>query len=191
MIGEMHSNVWDHGQQTGFSMAQRTKVSLKNDYNFEFALADCGMGLKTGMERCGMSPASDQEAIEWCIQEGNTTKKSDDRDEFAQRLPEEHIGGTPFGESVHVFHSDGAENHHLGLGLAKLISLVIDYKGELCLASGNCGLYVDENGSQEYFPISRGWKGVALSCRLRASNFQSHQTETSAEITALASQLRG
>jgi hypothetical protein len=169
VVGELHSNVWDHGESTGYSIAQKSKVPYEEDYFFEFALADCGCGFKSEMSRIGVNVEDDLEAIRWCIKEGNSTKKTDNRDEFAQRVPMDFSGAAPFGSGVDYFHSDGTENHHQGLGLYKLTKLITEYNGELCIASGGSMLTIDTAGEYSSHQIDRNWQGVAIACRFRES----------------------
>lgn len=169
VVGEMHSNVWDHGMDTGFSVAQKFKVPNKNDYYFEFALADSGYGFLGEMQRSGKKVNTDIDALNWCIQKGNSTKKYDNRDEYAQRLPNDMINSSGIAQGFEAFHSDGFENHHQGLGLYHLTKLVTETSGTLCLASGNAIFTMRPNGTCKIEETPTYWKGVALSCRLRTS----------------------
>lgn len=193
VVGEMHSNVWDHGLSTGFSIAQKTIVpySSPTDHYFEFALADRGKGFLRDMQQHAKPANNHQEAIQWCIQEGHTTKNSEERDHFAQRIPTYHAGGNPFGPGTPTFVSDGTENHHQGLGLAKLVQLVIDFSGELCLASGDSALLIDADGNRSYSNLPSEWRGVALSCRLRASNLERRQQRQHDDLEPILRLLRG
>jgi len=116
LVGDLHDNVWSHGLASGFSMAQKTKVpNTENDYYFEFALADHGMGLLKELKRVGETADNDQEAIEWCIQKGHSTKKARSADDWAQTMPTDMIGNPLRGvEQVRL-----SDNHHMGLGLFK------------------------------------------------------------------------
>jgi len=183
VIGELHSNVWDHGLKTAFSTAQRYNVpaSRDDDYFFEFSLADSGLGFKREMERTGLTPADDIEAIRWCIQKGNSTKKTGDRDEFSQRLPSDHAGN-PFGTNIETFQSDGNENHHQGLGLAKLVDLIKETSGELCLVSGHGVFTINPEGVYNYEHIETSWSGVALSCRFKSSKLFIDEEPASPDI---------
>lgn len=160
VIGELLGNVWAHGMSTGFSMAQKF-TPMNKDY-IEFAVSDHGGGFLRELESCGIQGVnSDQEAIEWCIQEGNSTKLR--TDEWSQRVPGDHIGGNPFGSHVNTHHN---ENHHQGLGLYKLIELVRRYKGTLTLWSGDALLEVSNSGNFSYSVTEDGsrWEGVSISC---------------------------
>ena len=51
LVGDLLDNVWAHGKATGFSMAQ--KWNNPPDFNFEFAVADYGMGFLKELQRVG------------------------------------------------------------------------------------------------------------------------------------------
>jgi hypothetical protein len=176
VVGELHDNVWSHGLSSGFSMAQRTKVPRSEpiDYHFEFALADQGYGFLREMKRSGFDINSHKEAIEWCIREGNSTKHSDEVDEWTQTLPNDLIGRSPYGSNVKT-RTD--ENHHQGLGLAHLIKLVKKYKGQLYLASGDTCLHINSQGKERFLNLQNSWQGVAISCRFRESELSKEYTE--------------
>ena len=165
VVGDLHDNVWSHGKSTGFSMAQRWKdFRNSGEHVFEFALADCGIGFLREMRRVGLEPRDNEEAIQWCIQRGNSSKlhaaqRSDD--DWSQWMPPD-MTGNPMGGVGLIKTSD---NHHQGLGLAKLVSLVESYCGELCLTTGNSVLTVDSNGRRSFRTPRHEWPGVALSCR--------------------------
>jgi len=190
VVGELHDNVWSHGKESGFSMAQKSKVPYEEDFYFEFALADSGLGFLAEMKRTGTNVNSHKEAIEWCIQEGNSTKHSDDIDEWAQRLPSDNLGGSPLGGVVQT-HSE--ENHHQGLGLAHLIKLIRSYNGELCLVSGTSILHINSQGQKTYEEIQSQWQGVVISCKLRESELvkSAQEEDIDDELELLMQQLGG
>jgi hypothetical protein len=163
LVGDLLDNVWAHGKATGFSMAQKWR-DPPDGFLFEFAVADCGLGFLRELRRVGMTIADDRAAIEWCIQPGNSTKKRD-VDEWAQRLPTDMMGN-PMGSFGRVVESD---NHHMGLGLAKLITAVEQFNGWCWLASGNAMLCITPDGQRSYRDISIPWQGVALACRFDSS----------------------
>ncbi len=66
-----------------------------------------------------------------------------------------------------AFRGDG--NHHMGIGLAKLVKLVKDYSGQLWLASGNSLLTINGLGNPRFDEIQE-WNGVAISCRFNFNN---------------------
>ena len=159
LVGDLLDNVWAHGKATGFSMAQ--KWSDSPGFLFEFAVADCGYGFLRELQRVGIpNIADDQAAIEWCIQPGNSTKKRN-VDEWEQRLPPD-VMGNPMGRFGRVVESD---SHHMGLGLAKLISAVDQFHGRCWLASGSSMLCITPDGRRTYTNIPIPWKGVAIACR--------------------------
>ncbi|WP_127958763.1 hypothetical protein [Serratia microhaemolytica] len=166
VIGELHDNVWSHGKSTGFSFAQRSAVpnTKHEEYYIEFSLADCGCGFLGELKRAGIpSIETHQEAIEWCIQENNSSKHADRQDDWAQRLPLGHIGGNTFGKGVAIKEKD---NNHQGLGLYHLMQLVKKYSGELQLATGNVCLEA-QGDKVSYEALDSEWKGVAISCRFK------------------------
>lgn len=183
VVGELHDNVWSHGLNTGFSMAQKFNGQL------EFALADSGIGFLREVRRVGLDVPDDREAIEWCIKEGHSTKLRDAAEnDWDQRLPEDQAGGSPYGEGVHTFHSD---NHHQGLGLHKLIQLVRKYEGSLCICSGNCIYTIDNAGKISHEQINEPWQGVAISCRFPIENLsKAEEIDDNPEISDIMSLLR-
>lgn len=154
VIGDLHDNVWSHGKSTGFSMAQKWKD------NFEFSLADCGLGFLRELQRVNLKIQDDESAINWCIQEGNSSKKTKKADEWSQRLPADMMG-SPM-PNAQIIEND---NNHMGLGLAKLLNLVNTYQGRLWLASGEKTLVVEPNGNKMFKTNNLNWKGVTLACR--------------------------
>lgn len=140
-------------------MAQRW--NNKPGFNFEFAVADCGLGLLRELERVGMQEIHDHKAaIEWCIQRGNSTKKCS-ADEWEQRLPADMMGN-PIGRDARVVET---ENHHMGLGLAKLIDAVDQFHGYCWIASGDAMLFISPDGKRTYSKLAIAWQGVAIACR--------------------------
>lgn len=169
VVGELHDNVWSHGHSTGFSFAQKSCVpkTKKREHYLEFALADCGMGFLAELKRAGIAEVdSHQEAIEWCIKQGNSSKHADNIDEWAQQLPGDHVGGNVFGSGVTVREES---NNHQGLGLAHLMELVSTYNGQLILASGDACLQAD-GSSKSYETLRTPWQGVAISCKFKISD---------------------
>ena len=193
VVGEMHDNVWSHGNSTGFSLAQKWCVpfSQGRDHFLEFALADYGCGFLNEMRRAGYAVNTDQEAIDWCIQEGNSTKHSDSIDGWAQALPYDSLGTSPYGDGTSTC---SEVNHHQGLGLAHLVKLVRRYKGQLRLASGSCCLKIDETGVEQYITLESKWQGVALSCKFKESILMQQQDvaeDVDAELQRIMEQLGG
>ncbi len=192
VVGELHDNVWSHGLSSGFSMAQKTRVPYMDDNYLEFSLADSGLGFLAETNRAGIGHQSHQEAISWCLVEGNSTKHGDDIDEWAQHLPNDNVGGSPFGAQVET---RGDENHHQGLGLAHLVKLVRKYSGELSLASGDTCFTIDSTGQEAYHTLGNFWQGVAISCRFRESllcqDIQEDNLEPDELLNSIIEQLGG
>jgi hypothetical protein len=163
VVGDLHDNVWSHGKSTGFSAAQMWRNPKKQDSNwFEFSLADCGMGFLRETKRAGIPGIdSDFDAISWCIQKGNTSKKTKVVDDMMQSLPPDMMGNPMRGFAA-IKESD---NHHMGLGLAKLMSLVEKYRGRLWLASGDGLLYKPPTASHAIKAAPSHCRGVALAAR--------------------------
>lgn len=171
VVGELHDNVWSHGKSTGFSMAQSISVpySEGKDRLIEFALADNGLGFLQELSRAKIVVEDHQSAIEWCIQKGNSSKlKVYSENDWTQRLPDDWIGEDP----MMGFGGEIPENNHQGLGLAHLIDLVTNYKGELLLCTGDTLFSIDEYGNKKFEKIKYEWKGVAISCRFKMSELR-------------------
>lgn len=170
VIGDLHTNVWAHGKASGFSVAQRWRESpwnpLSSEYNIEFALADSGVGFLREVQRVGLPITTDQEAIEWCRQEGHSTKKIQPVSGWAQRMPPDLIGNPMRG----VEQTQAPDNYHMGLGLAKLVQLVREFRGFLWLASGASVLKLAPGKEPAYSHIKYPWQGVAIACRFRSSD---------------------
>lgn len=166
VIGELHDNVWSHGKSTGFSFAQRYPVpcTQNTEYFLEFSLADCGYGFLEELKHAGIpNIKTHQNAIAWCIQEGNSSKHADSQDDWAQQIPQDFMGGRMFGKEVAIKEKD---NNHQGLGLYHLMELVKTYNGKLQLATGDTCLEV--NGDKvSYTELRNEWQGVAISCRFK------------------------
>ncbi|PPD44397.1 MAG: hypothetical protein CTY16_11795 [Methylobacter sp.] len=178
VVGDLHDNVWSHGKSTGFSMAQKW-----DDYNtkgccFEFALADCGFGFLGELRRVGLPFDCDEDSISWCIEKGNSSKKLKVRDEWSQRLPQDIAGNPIPGIGQPVM----SENHHMGLGLAKLIDLINNYKGQLWLASGEKTLVIDDQGNKRFKHNVQKWQGVALACRFDTEKVKNYKKYDNDEV---------
>ncbi|WP_054922486.1 MULTISPECIES: hypothetical protein [Pseudomonas] len=192
VVGELHDNVWSHGMERGFSAAQRAKSVKKGE--IEFALADTGLGFLGELLSSGIARkygiTNDRQAIEWCIQEGNSSKLVQHQDDWGQALPDGHVGDSPYGGAV-ATRSVTNGNHHQGLGLAKLISLARRYEAELYIVSGTAILQL-EKGKLSFKESKFAWKGVAISLTLQESKMaQAKAIPTSAEIDDIMNQLRG
>jgi len=179
VVGDLHDNVWSHGMSTGFSMAQIWPKFNSNDYCFEFAVADCGLGFLSELRRVGLNIEDDAKAIDWCIQKGHSSKKLRPKDDWGQRLPAD-IAGNPMPGIGQPVVSD---NHHMGLGLAKLLELVSNYKGCLWLASGKQMLIIGPDGNKSYNNNKQEWKGVVLACRFDTGKAKNYVAKKDDEVT--------
>ena len=192
VVGELHDNVWSHGMDGGFSAAQRRVINEQPE--IEFALADTGVGFLEELRLSGVARAvgisSHRQAIDWCIQEGNSSKLQDHDDDWGQSLPEDHVGSNPYGRAVGTRRVTSG-NHHQGLGLAKLMELAKAYDGHLYLISGDTCLCF-KDGEISYPKMSRYWNGVAVSLTLQESKMAlAGEAENSSEIKELMNILRG
>lgn len=166
IVGELHDNVWSHAKSAGFSLFQKTR-GMHGDVFLEFAIADRGCGFFRELKRVNIDVANDKEAIEWCLRQGNTSKKPKEDDGWTQQLPADVIGN-PMGGYAN-YHNG---NHHQGLGLAKLKEMIIEAKGILKIASGK-QLYILDNATEKWTDISETpWNGVAISFVIPIKNLE-------------------
>jgi hypothetical protein len=192
VVGELHDNVWSHGLSRGFSAAQRDDAVKKGA--IEFALADTGLGFLGELLSSGIAKKfninTDQAAMEWCIQEGNSSKLASHQDEWGQSLPEDYVGASPYGQGVSARMVRNG-NHHQGLGLAKLVALAKAYDGVLHVISGKAVLKLDK-GKLTFSSVKHSWKGVAISLRIQESKMATVQrAQNSADIDEIMNLLRG
>lgn len=192
VVGELHDNVWSHGMERGFSAAQRGK-SVKKGV-IEFALADTGLGFLGELLSSGIARkydiTTDRQAMEWCIQEGNSSKLAQHQDDWGQALPEDHVGRSPYGDGTPT-RSVINGNHHQGLGLAKLLTLAKRYDATLYIISGSAILHL-EKGQLSFQESRFPWKGVAISLTLQESKMAEAQAVPApADIDDIMNQLRG
>lgn len=188
VVGDLHDNVWSHGKSTGFSMAQRWRKKSGSEHWFEFALADRGLGFLRELQRVGIPDISSHVgAISWCIQKGNSSKKSKTQDDFAQWLPPDMMGNPIPGVGA-IREKD---NHHMGLGLAKLVALVERYDGMLWLATGD-GMFSIAPGRGAEFSLAPSLcPGVAIAVRFdtatirRRLSVDEAEDETTANLMTL------
>lgn len=168
VVGDLHDNVWSHAKSTGISMAQKWREPSNDDNHLEFSLADAGYGFLRELTRAGVAQRlaiqTPTEAINWCVVRGNSSKIKDE-DPWTQRLPEDAMGN-PMGAIGRI---RTKENNHLGLGLAKLVDLVVTYRGQLWLASDDAMLTIDSKGGKKCQVLPFPWPGVLLSCRFSTS----------------------
>jgi len=176
VVGELHDNIWSHGMKLGFSMAQ-----IYNGW-IEFSLADFGLGFRQEMTRVGLEVESHSDAISWCMQEGNSTKMTTaSESQWDQKVPDDMMGGSPYGSSVKTFDT---ENNHQGLGLFKLKELIKNYNGHLVVSSGD-SLYTFNNTQQEKFTtLDNPWQGVAISCKFKLSKL--NRVDATQETSAIS-----
>lgn len=188
LVGDLHSNVWAHGMDSGFSMAQKNKAPNTDDFCLEFALADTGMGFLSELNRVGKEINNDKDAINWCIQEGHSTKKHKSTDEWAQAMPDDIIGNPLRGIET----TKRADNsHHMGLGLFKLIELVKKFNGELRISSGDSVYLLNPNGAESYISAINHWKGVAISCKFNTGHINDAvETTMDLDVQNVLNQLR-
>ncbi|TGN08609.1 hypothetical protein [Leptospira bandrabouensis] len=163
-IGELHDNVSSHSGSSGYSIAQ-----ICND-KFEFSISDFGKGflaeLKQNMP--GLQITMDSDAIKWCLQKGNTTKRSD---EFDQYLPVDFVGQSPMTGVKHSWRNDG--NHHQGFGLFLLHELALKFGGILEIASGSCYYQLANDGLECYTDLGEKIAGVSVSISFNLSDVRS------------------
>lgn len=193
VVGELHDNVWSHGMDRGYSAAQRRGGTRKG--TIEFALADTGLGFLGELKASGVARKygidTDRQAMNWCIQEGNSSKLDHMQDDgWGQSLPEDFVGRAPFGQGVATVRQNNG-NHHQGLGLAKLISLANRYEAQLIIVSGRAVLNLVK-GSIRFAESRTPWKGVAISLTLQESKMATMQdAEPCAEVDNIMNLLRG
>lgn len=174
VIGDLHDNVWSHAESPGVSLAQKWNApgTRNREQIIEFALADCGRGFLSELQRAGLAQrlgiGDHQAAIGWCIEEGNSSKRRPAGDDWTQRLPEDYMGN-PMGSFAGIIPS----NNHLGLGLAKLVQCVRTYQGKLWITSGTHLLQINSDGTETYITNSRPWQGVAIACRFETVRLRS------------------
>lgn len=173
VVGELHDNVPSHANGSGFSAAQ-----VYDGERLQFAVADCGCGMLTNVQKSGLTIDSHVGAIEWCLQRGNTTAKP--RDEWAQRVPDE-AGGNVLPDGVEAFVED---NHHIGEGLWRLTELARRAGGCVWIWSGDCSMLIGpDDTTTKRTAVS--WPGVAIEIEFdvsRARELISRPTDGSAAI---------
>ena len=193
VVGEMHDNVWSHGLNTGFSVAQRQAIRRDTGHAIEFSLADCGMGFLEELKRSRIAGLkginSDRDAVEWCIKEGNSSKLARLEDEWAQSVPEDYLGSNPFGNVAVTRTVNG--NHHQGLGLAKLVELAKSYEGVLNIASGDCLMMMRRGSAPAFRRLNQPWKGVAVSLSIKESSLMAARVDEAEDVRDIMNLLRG
>lgn len=172
VVEGLHDNVWSHGKSTGISMFQSWKNPyFSEDVLLEFGLADSGLGFLRELKRIGFDDVGNhQSAIDWCIRKGHSSKLPAARYiGRPEKLPLDAMGVS----SAQGGNVRGGQIFHQGLGLAKLISLIEHFHGELCLCTGDSILTIDRAGVSRFSSLEFPWSGVAISCRFDASLIRS------------------
>ncbi|GAC1030271.1 hypothetical protein thsps21_10980 [Pseudomonas sp. No.21] len=194
VVGEMHDNVWSHGLNMGFSVAQKQKLSGKrDDHIIEFSLADCGMGFLAELTTSRIARIhqirTHREALQWCLQEGNSSKLAEAEDEWAQAVPDDFVGRAPFTAARIAVGRNG--NHHQGLGLAKLVELAKSYAGVLNIASGDCLMVMSQGREPRFRTLTHPWKGVAISLSIKESCLMAAKADEAEDVNDIMNLLRG
>jgi len=183
VVGELHDNVASHARGVGFSIAQRYRRAGGDV--IQFAIVDCGIGMLRNVKKVEPSVTTDERAIDWCLQRGNTTAVSE-VDDWAQRLPEDSLF-SPYPETVRTV---AGENHHQGLGLWHLREIVRAAGGSFWVASGagQCRYLVGAAGLSYAFVEPR-WQGVAIEVELPVPQVSLAATARRAALEGLAERL--
>lgn len=184
VVGELHDNIASHADGCGFSAAQMYRG---RERVIRIGIADCGYGLNGSVQRSGRS-MTDLEAIEWCLQRGNTTarKASSSEDVFGpQRLPEDCLS-SPYPD--HVETTSNA-SHHMGEGLYRLTELVAKTGGNTLVWSGSAQiLYSSESRIPKNTDVH--WLGTAIEIELPVAAFEACQAAVDRdEFESLAKRL--
>jgi len=160
VVGEMHDNVASHSRGVGFSIAQR--YERRGDDVIQFAIVDSGVGMLRNVKAVAPVVTTDEQAIDWCLQRGNTTAASRG-DGWEQRLPGDSVV-SPYPPTVGTITGD---NHHQGLGLWHLQEIVRAAGGSFWVASGagQCR-YLAGAERPSYDALKPVWQGVAIEVEL-------------------------
>ncbi len=183
VVGEMHDNVASHSRGVGFSSAQRYRTN-RGDF-IQFAIVDSGVGMLRNVKAAAQAVSTDEQAIEWCLQRGNTTAASDG-DGWEQRIPEDSVV-SPYPQTVRTVTGD---NHHQGLGLWHLQEAVRAAGGSFWVASGagQCRYFAGANGPS-YDSMSPSWQGVAIEVELPVPRVPAANAARRAALEGLAERL--
>lgn len=182
VVGELHDNVASHARGLGYSCAQVYTGS--GDYRIEFAIADAGCGMLKNVQSVVPEINSACDAIQWCLQKGNTTAQNRKDEEWVQRLPED-ARWNPFGDTVAV---RSTENHHIGEGLWRLSELVRSVDGNLWIASGD-GQYRCVSGKEQTAQNRFNWSGVAIEFELTVIPGRGPSLEQQQKLERLAERI--
>lgn len=166
VVGELHDNIASHARGRGFSAAQ---VYRGGQQVIQIAIADVGQGIGPNVRRAGLD-LTDPQAIEWCLQRGNTTanlKKQVDSLIGPQRLGIDSIW-TPYPDSTPTTNSD---NHHMGEGLYRLTELIRETGGETWIWSGKSAVECKKNAR---IPIVTDieWTGTVIAIEIPIVAFE-------------------
>lgn len=183
VVGEMHDNVASHSRGVGFSSAQRYERGAGDV--IQFALVDSGVGMLRNVRTVAPAVTSDEEAIDWCLQRGNTTAGSKG-DGWEQRLPEDSLF-SPYPPTVGTVIGD---NHHQGLGLWHLQEIVRAAAGSFWVASGagQCRYLAGSDGPA-YDSLEPFLQGVAIEVELPVPRATTGLAARRAALEGLAERL--
>ncbi|WP_155849246.1 MULTISPECIES: hypothetical protein [unclassified Alcanivorax] len=183
VIGELHDNVSCHCMGAGFSAGQ-----IYSNGKVYFSITDSGIGLLESMKLSGKYSglaSSHREALEWCLEEGNSSKMVDD--EWAQSLPADALHN-PYPDDVET---KKTQNNHQGLGLYFFSQLAEAYNGTLYVASGDAFIVIGPNGEREFRVIPH-WQGLAISCCFERDKILSNKESGGSEqLNAIIDRLTG
>lgn len=183
VVGELHDNVASHARGGGFSSAQRYRRAGGDV--IQFAIVDWGVGMLRNVTKVSPGVITDEQAIDWCLQRGNTTAISSG-DGWEQRLPEDSMF-SPYPPSVRTITSD---NHHQGLGLWHLQEIVRAAGGRFWVASGAAQCrYLAGGRGPSYDSLNPFWQGVAIEVELPVPPETPANTARRAELEGLAERL--
>ncbi len=145
VIGELHDNIASHACGRGYSAAQTYESGKPR---IEFAIADCGRGLRRNAREVDPHIGSDSEAIEWAFAYGNTSARP--ADPWAQRGLEGDCDGREDGD-----------DHHQGIGLWELAQLVTATGGRVWVATGEASQLLTGGRWVKLTPVIN-WPGLAI-----------------------------
>ena len=140
LVGELHDNVASHANGRGYSALQVYAERA------EFAICDFGHGFLRNVRRVEPTIDTHEKAIGWALVRGNTTARP--RDPFAQRTGDDWEEQTEY-------------NHHMGIGLWRLIQLVERTAGTLWIWSGDA-TYQRNGGEYSFRSSPVIWPGVMI-----------------------------
>ncbi len=183
VVGEMHDNVASHSRGIGFSSAQRYERG--EGHVIQFAIVDSGVGMLRNVTPVAPAVTTDERAIEWCLQRGNTTAASKGGG-WEQRLPEDSLF-SPYPQAVGTVTGD---NHHQGLGLWHLQEIVRAAGGSFWVASGagQCR-YLARADGPSYDSLETFWQGLAIEVELPVPRVTTANAARRAALEGLAQRL--